>query len=1138
MTPPPPRDAATRRQVDAADPAASTWVSANAGSGKTRVLTDRVARLLICGVPPEKILCLTYTKAAAAEMQNRLFGRLGEWAMLSDAELADQLAALGAAPPERPGGLRAARRLFARAIEAPGGLKIQTIHAFCAALLRRFPLEAGVAPDVAELEDRAQRLLLDEVLEALAEGPEAPLVENLARHAGADDLAGLAAEIARSRARFAARAPQLDTWRARFGLPAGYDETRLLAEAFTGGEAALVAALAPILAAGGSRDAGAAARLAALDLAAPGAAALAGLEGVLLYGATAAAPFGAKVGDFPTKALREGAAAPLMPELEALMRRVEAARARRVALAAARRTHALHAFAVPFLAAYAARKQALGALDFDDLILGAGALLRRPGLAEWVLYRLDGGIDHILVDEAQDTSPEQWDVIRLIAEEFSAGESARSDRPRTLFVVGDLKQSIYSFQGADPANFGRMAEHFGNRLAAVGQGLARSELQHSFRSAPAVLRAVDAAFLPPERHAGLGGPPQHWAFHEDRPGRVDLWPPVPVAEKPENGDWTDPVDRVDPADHDVVLARTLARWIAGLVAPGATETIPDHPKDAPPCRRPLRPGDFLILVQRRSTLFAELIRACKAEGLPIAGADRLRLGAELAVRDLAALLAFLALPEDDLSLAAALKSPLFGWGEDRLFRLAHGRRGTLWEALRGQQAPDTLPALRDLLDAADFLRPYELIERILTRHDGRRRLLARLGPEAEDGIDALIAQALAYERGEVPSLTGFLSWIETDDVEVKRQLSTGGGVVRVMTVHGAKGLEAPVVVLPDTRPPQGGDRGAILTAGDGTPLWSMPRDEAPAEIAAALDRRRERLAEERMRLLYVAMTRAESWLVVAGAGDMRNEGNAAWHNVVGAAMQAAGAVPQPMPTGPGWRLDTGTAWDALPLVARTEPPVPAAALPAWAAARTPAAPPADAPLSPSDLGGAKALPAEPGAFDEAAARRRGRQLHLLFEHLPAVAAAGRPALAQRLLAGLGPDAPAPEAAGALADEAMRLLDDPAFASVFAPGTLAEVEIAARLPELGGRAVRGAIDRLIVGPDRVLAVDYKTNALVPATPEAVPEGFLRQMGAYAAALAQVYPGRQIETAIIWTAAPVLMPLPAALVAAALARVSPP
>jgi ATP-dependent helicase/nuclease subunit A len=1117
-------DEATRRQIEAADPADSAWVSANAGSGKTRVLIDRAARLLLEGTRPEKILCLTYTKAAASEMQNRLFKRLGAWAMLADDALAPELAALGSAPPE--GGLRAARRLFARAIEAPGGLKIQTIHAFSSAILRRFPLEAGVPPDFEEMDDRAQALLREEIVDAMAEEAEAAAtVEAMARHMPGGDFAKLTAEIAAQRQGFGAP-PSRGEWLARFGLPEGYGEAALLREAFLGSEGELLARLVPLLEASSTNDAKAADKLRAIG-ALESAEALAALEGVLLRGAGAEVkgPFTAKIGEFPTKALRQGRAAALMPALEDLMRRVEAACPRRLSLQAAEKAEALHAFARPFLDAYAARKAEAGLLDFDDLILKAGALLRRKGVAEWVLFRLDGGIDHILVDEAQDTSPAQWDVIRLIAEEFSAGESARSERARTLFVVGDVKQSIYSFQGAEPENFARMRAHFGGRLAQVERRLGEAELQHSFRSAPAILRVVDAAFAQPERHRGLGGVTEHFAFHEDMPGRVDLWPSVPPEKAAPEVHWTDPVDRIDPEHHDIRLARAIAAEIARLCDPTSGETLPVLPRDGAPYRRPFRPGDFLILVQRRSALFAELIRACKAEGLPIAGADRLKLGAELAVKDLAALLSFLATPDDDLSLAAALKSPLFGWSEDRLFRLAHGRRGTLWEALRGE-AGETGEVLTDLRSAADFLRPYEMLERILIRHGGRRKLIARLGPEAEDGIDALIAQAMAYERRGVPSLTGFLAWMETEDVEVKRELPSDGSVVRVMTVHGAKGLEAPVVILPDTRPPKGGDRAELLAA-EGGPVLRPAADEMPPALAAAAEARRARLADERMRLLYVAMTRAETWLIVAGAGKTGTEsGEPGWHEIVAEAMAASGAVPVMTPAGEGLRYDIGAPWAGAPL--REAPAIERAqaALPPWAAAKALAPPAAGDPLSPSDLGGAKALPGEEGLGAEQA-KRQGRLVHLLLERLPGLPAPERARQAEALLAGEAQ-------AEALLAEAARVIDDPALAWLFAEGSLAEAAFAARLPELGGRQVVGAIDRLVVSPGLVRIVDYKTNALVPGRPEDAPEGILRQVGAYAAAMGQVFPGRKIEAAIFWTKPLKLMNIPTEIATAALGR----
>jgi ATP-dependent helicase/nuclease subunit A len=1099
------RDAATERQVRAADPAASTWVTANAGSGKTRVLTNRVARLLLAGTSPQRILCLTYTKAAAAEMQNRLFGSLGGWAMLPDDALRQELARLGEDGPLDPHRLAAARRLFAQAIETPGGLRIQTIHSFCAALLRRFPLEAGVSPRFQEMDDRTGALLRGSIVEAMAGGEAPEAVAAVARHYRGEDFAGLADAVAAARADFDPARDEAAI-RAALGADATATIESLAADIIGPDGRAVIAALVPLLAAGSTNDARIAPRLAAMP---DGAAALDVLEDILLYGEKAkAGPFTAKIGAFPTAETRKRVGAALeslLDPLYALMRRVEHGRPRRHALATAERTVALHRFAAAFLPRYAAAKAARGWLDFDDLILRTRALLADPGVAQWVLWRLDGGIDHILVDEAQDTGPGQWEVIERLAAEIVAGEGARSGR--TVFVVGDRKQSIYSFQGADLDAFDATGARFAAQLAG-GPGLARVELEYSFRSSPAVLRAVDATF-DDAAGRGIGGAMRHIAFHADMPGRVDLWPVVPKAEKPAAGAWFDPVDLPRPDDPAVVLAETIAATIAGWLAAGVQ--VPG--KKGP---RLLTPGDILILVQRRSALFPEIIRACKARGLPMAGADRLKLGAELAVKDLAALLAFIELPDDDLSLAAALRSPLFGWSEDDLFRIAHGRKGTLWDAVRASGRAETLAILDDLRAQADYLRPYELVDRILTRHDGRRRLIARLGPEAEDGIDQFLAQALAYERLSVPSLTGFLVWLETDEVEVRRQVDAASNRIRVMTVHGAKGLEAPVVILPDTADRRPRDRDTVMRLPSGLPVWRPPADAIPPAVAEARAAAQAAWEAEHKRLLYVAMTRAESWLIVAGAGD--GEGANAWHDRVRMGLEAAGAVSADMPTGPGLRLSHGDWPEDAPGAVPDTAPEPSAA--------DPGPPPPPAPArrtrTPSDLGGAKALP---GAGDETeAALRRGTALHRLLELLPALPPEERPTAAARLLAATGetPD---------LLAEAERLITDPALAPLFGPQAMAEATLAT---DMGGDRWFGTIDRLLVESDRVLAVDFKSNRTIPDRAEDVPEGILRQMGAYAAMLETVYPARRVETAILWTAAGRLMPLPDALIRAALLR----
>ena len=1097
------RDEATQRQVDAARPNWSTWLAANAGSGKTRVLTDRVARLLLSGVDPARILCLTYTKAAASEMQNRLFARLGAWAMMPEPELRNALEALGIEGGVAGSTLAEARRLFARAIETPGGLRIQTIHSFCATLLRRFPLEAGVSPQFTEMDDRAAKLLREDIVEEMAEALAPTAVAELAQIYTGEDFSHLAAEIARESQRLSPALSE-DALARQFGLPPGTSATSILADVFLGDEAQWMPEIVSNLAKGKPTDQDGAAVLASIDLATPQLSTLAVLENLFLFGAKTKAPFTAKIDRFPTKDTRD-TLGPLAEKLANLMRRVEGARPLRLALNAVQRSAILHRFASAFLPLYAQRKTLRGALDFDDLIARAKALLTDPAVAQWVLFRLDGGIDHILVDEAQDTSPDQWRVIELLAQEFTAGQGARSV-DRTIFVVGDQKQSIYSFQGADVSAFARMRDAFQTRLDAIGAPFQTLDLEHSFRSSPAILDLVDQTF-PEAFHRDLGGRSHHIAFQAAMPGRIEIWPPIAPASNPEDEDWADPVDLVAGEHHAAELGRKVAERIGQILAAGTLIPGANGP-------RAVTAGDFLILVRRRSPLFSEVIRACKAARLPIAGADRLHLGGEMAVKDITALLAFLTMPEDDLALAELLRSPLLGMTEAQLYALAQPRKGYLWEALRN--APDhaeIVSILADLRDSADFLRPFDLIERALTRHDGRRKFLARLGAEAEDGIDALLAQALAYERNDVPSLTGFLTWLQTDDVQIKRQMEGTGDKIRVMTVHGAKGLEAPIVILPDTADLTPQDRNELYALGD-TAVWRTPAGESPAAIDAVRRDRADRARAESMRLLYVALTRAQSWLIVAAAGNLASQKDGtssrdpAWYDLIRAGAERIGATPAPG----GSLTHQHGVWPTGETVSVPAKMAETSQLPDWAQRPAPTAEKATKALNPSTLGGAKVLFAESEtAADQAAAMERGTDLHLLLEHLPEAAEADWPQIAAALI-------PDQTLRAELLAEAARVITAPHLAPIFAANALKEVSVTA---EFDGQRLVGAIDRLIVTANRVLAVDFKSNQIVPRTAAEVPEGLLRQMRAYAVALQQIYPDRQVETALLWTKTAELM-----------------
>lgn len=1109
---------ATLRQITAADPQAATWLTANAGSGKTRVLTDRVARLLLDGVDPQNILCLTYTKAAAGEMQNRLFRTLGEWAMLDNDTLTEKLRQKGVADQSN---LDQARRLFARAIEAPGGLKIQTIHSFCAGLLRRFPLEAGVSPQFVEMDDRTAELIRLEVLDEMANA-NAPSLAQFAHIYTGGNIEKIGKELMGKAELFTTPIPT-DQIAGLLGAKPDQSAASLLSNTLGNGLWPILQQLHTALLTGGSNDNKAAAIIGQiLQNSVLDGATFQLLCNLFLFGEKTKKPFGAKIGSFPTKAVRL-AHADLMDDVEHLMEVVQDLREQYLAQNIFDRTRALYDFATEFVPRVQAKVQMRGLLGFDDLIHKARDLLSNPDVAAWVLWRLDGGIDHILVDEAQDTSPEQWAVIQLLAQEFAAGQGARSDQRRTLFVVGDRKQSIYSFQGADPDEFDRMQAHFQARLQDSETPLQTLSLDHSFRSSRAILDLVDRVFVG-DAADGLETNVTHLAFKENMPGRVDLWPPVEAVENEEDQtDWTAPVDKVSPLAPHVQLAKKIARQIRHMVD---HETIPvevGH-SDTYECR-PITEGDILILVRgRQDGLFDAILRECKSAHLQVAGADRLKLGAEMAVRDLLALLNFLSMPDDDLALATALRSPLFGWSEQMLFDLAHSRpKTTLWATLRQRQDHKShTDILHDLLNKSDFLRPFDLLSRVLTRHQGRVNLLARLGQEAEEGIDALLSQALTYEQAQVPSLTGFLIWLSSEDVEIKRQMDSTSNAIRVMTVHGSKGLEAPIVIMPDTRNKADRDRDAILTR-DGCAIWKPTKPGQTASLRDLAEQDKMRETRETRRLLYVGMTRAEKWLIIAAAGNVGDEAAQSWYRMIETAME--NSTEFALADGEtALRISHGD-WDGLPHSPAKTTQTHTVAPPSYPAAPHPDALPGT--LSPSELGGAKIVPGDTEEGNAELAKQRGTVLHRLLQYLPDVPAAAQMAVAGRII---GDD----PALANLPDLAITLLSNPALAHIFAENSLPEVELTAALPDLGNRRIFGAIDRLVVTNDQILVIDFKSNRVIPPTADQTPEGILRQMGAYVAAVQQIYPGRDVSGAVLWTEAAQLMPLPNALIMAALSR----
>ena len=1122
---------ATERQRRATTPSLSAWVTANAGSGKTHVLVNRIARLLLEGCPPDRLLCLTFTKAAAAEMSVRLFEQLGRWTLMSDDALQSALFQLsGEAPDDHTVAL--ARRLFADALESPGGLQIQTIHSFCQGLLKRFPLESGVAPAFTVLDEASTDALLaearDRVLREGISGDKALVeaVRALTEFAGEEQFDTLVREVISERAiiqPFLERHGRggLDAaLRSSLGVGSFASVDDVLGHAMKDVPAGLAVRVAEALAKGGGKDQSKAS-LFTTYAKRPGPETLSALLESLLT----------LKGDV-TKTLATKAVFKIDPGVETVLQMLAEiaaqVRQRCNALRISRHTGHLLLLAGEILRVYRELKAFRSVLDYDDLIARAAALFKSPG-AQWVLYKLDGGIDHVLIDEAQDTSPSQWAVVRSIAAEFFAGVGA--ERPwqahvRTVFAVGDIKQSIMSFQGARPVEF-VTSQQLVHALA--GGDVAKFDhvqLTHSFRSAPAILELVDEVFRDPEAADGVlleHIAQDHKASRLDMRGLVELWP---LEDRPVRGEtiaWDAPRDRVG-ADHPaVVLAVRIARRIRSWIA----QQVPVHDKETKTLR-PMTPGDVMILVRKRGQLSTEIIRQLKRLGIPVAGADRLVLAEHIAVMDLIALGRFALLPHDDLTLATVLRGPCCGVSEEDLFTLAHGRgeQMSLWHVLQGR-AEDPLwqPVhgfLQRLHAMADHLQPSEFSATILGPLRGWMRLMERLGVDAADPIEEFMSAALDFGRMQTPSLEGFLHVVERSDTEIKRDQDRSDGAVRVLTVHGSKGLEAPIVILPDTfaTPEHGRHDSILLQAGD-TPLWKVETSWDEGVRRAARDAGRQERMREYRRLLYVALTRPRDQLHVCGFRQDKGGSARNWHELVSAAMQRIGATTVEDEDG-----QQVLRFGAVPSTTETVNAGRAAsplslgpALPAWVFVPAPIER-QDKEILPSERA-PRPLGVGYSAEGRSAALDLGTAVHKALE----VIADARPELwAQRAREAARPHVASTDLASVVA-EVLRVRQDPSLQFIFGPGSFGEVAVRGRVLWQGQRFLfPGRMDRIVVRDGGVLVVEFKTDRFVPTAVAGIRSGYVRQLALYRRALEGLYPGKAVSCGILWTVAARLTMVP--------------
>ncbi|QNE31197.1 double-strand break repair helicase AddA [Sphingomonas sp. NBWT7] len=1117
-------------QRRASAPDAHVWLSASAGTGKTQVLAARVFRLLLRGVDPSAILCLTFTKAGAAEMVHRISQRLAAWVSMKDAALFDDLQALGelADPVQRD----RARTLFARVLDSPGGgLRIQTIHGFCQSLLAAFPSEARLTPGFRPIETREEAVLLRSTLADLLvlaerEGRTTQIeaIGELSMRLGEGGAERFLQQCARAGRALDALPSGIQPWlRRALDLPAGDIDAHVRAACEDAAfDIDALRGVADRNRAWGTKSGIARAETIGTWLAADADERAATLAQLHLVWAKA---------DGEPRSFGKGQA-PADPDYADLASRLYAQCGALLAL----RTRAAYADLLAaglavgreYARAYTTVKHRAGLVDFDDLIAATVDLLETPGIGEWVRFKLDQTTEHVLIDEAQDTNIAQWRIVRALVDEYFVGRGIYAPSVRTLFTVGDHKQAIFGFQGTDPIYFAAAERHFAGKAAEVAgddrmpdaeRGLPFEQLSlvSSFRSTRPILQFVDAAI------EGLGGDalglgddaPAH-ASEVPGPGTVELWPPIASGAADDDGgaeEWIDDAVRANATR----IARRVRAWLdrgAMLESQG----------------RPIRPEDIMILVKRRGELARLIVARLYAEDVPVAGVDRLRLNAPLAVQDLLAAIRFVLQPDDDLSLASLLVSPLIGWTQDELLARAVPRAGSLWRHLSAEHR-GLLAPLDRMLARADFTTPYRFLEEILSGPlDGRRRLLARLGEEARDPIEELLSAALEFESTATPSLQRFLDWFDRGEVEVKREAEGAHNAVRVMTAHGAKGLQAPVVILADATADPDATRSSIL-------MWTP--EDMPLPIPVFAPRAAERIGpieevvadvagrerQEHWRLFYVAATRAEERLVIAGSLGVRHRGTppeSSWYAAADRAFGLLGVA------GEGERTFVGDPPPDPVRIARSVPaaPAPRATLPDWVRQPAPEEARPPRPLAPSAIGDDEVADAPPTPAMRAAAER-GRLLHGLFERLPALAPTDRPTAADRWLATAGRLADARERR-ALIDTACGILADPRFADLFGRDSLAEAPISAVID--GGLVISGTVDRLLVEESRVRFVDFKTARQVPAGIDDVPAYHLRQMAAYGAALGVIFPGRSIEGALLYTAGPTLIALPPDVLAA--------
>jgi ATP-dependent helicase/nuclease subunit A len=1166
-------------QKRASNPNLNVWVAASAGTGKTKVLVDRVLRLMLprmgeglaSAVSPDKILCITFTKAAAAEMKERITSELRRWLTLSEPELKVNLGNLceGEVDDDM---IKAARRLFARVIDLPSPMKIMTIHSFCQSILKRFPLEAAVSPHFELIDEQMVEVLLTEAMVQL----DAEVVRDAAlgkTHPLAEALSALKKVIPNQQALLKdilglKNKPEAFLSLKAFDIYALHDLSP---------EVTIADITAEFLATDQHRAAAlkAVAEMMREDSSAQQEKAKAIFD---FYAALDAGPFYEAykavfitADNTPRKRLVTKDILEKAPEAAEVLQKEQARlfayEEKKRALLLCQMTYHFASLALDILARYQKFKTEKALLDYDDLINKTAALLNDKDNTAWVLFKLDQGIDHILVDEAQDTNYAQWAIVKAICDDFFAGDTAAHHKykpqNRSLFVVGDEKQSIYSFHGADVTAFDTMRHYFTQKIQNAACAFEKINLQKSFRSTASVLRAVDSVFAQPQVRQGvLSSLEDEITHHVSRVGDggiAELWP---VFESDETIDKT-AVGKTDQVvkTGDFKLAEYIADQIKTWLSRGEKLLSQD---------RAVKPDDILILVRNRGRFAKQMIRALKARAIPMAGMDRIELQQEMIVQDMMLAVRMALYPEDDLSVARFLKTPFINFDEEKVMALCLARGTSSLYAHLASAAPAVHAIITDLSFKAKTQSPFDFLNMLLHRVfldeslSGEGSLLRRFGVDNLEAAEELLNLSLQFETVKSPALEIFCDWFYRSKTEIKReQEGAKSAGVRIMTVHGSKGLQAPIVFLPDTLNPAKGEgqsshiKMIVPKAGEDKAFLYAPKSALKTklfklyeadDLKAALD--------EHQRLLYVAMTRAADRLYIAGyrkkSKKKKAENGGAQENAEGATEKIREKTQEKTQQNLWYdwlytafkdkaephdftdraegtkrtlyRFYNPQSKEATAKKQASKAQITYPKRPEFFQQKALAEKPHAKPLAPSHLKAEGDIFSPLDATDQTARFKRGVIAHTLLQILPDMPEHERAQMMASYLALPHHDL-SPAERDDLAAEIMRLLAHPEFKMLFTQAARAEVPVTGLIKGGGQRfALSGQIDRLLVTDDKVLIVDYKTNRPPAREVQDVPLIYLRQLASYRALMAEIYPNKSIECALLWTYIPLLMRIP--------------